>query len=434
MVLDRFEVYEEKKKQLIAQVEDAPNVTLQKKNSNLFRKRVVDGKKVDVSMFNSVISIDVDTMVAEVEGMTTFEDFVSETLKKGLLPPIVPQLKTITIGGAISGVGIESTSFRLGLVHEQVLSMEVLTGAGIVECSPSKNKDLFFGLANSYGSIGYILKVRVPLIKAKKYVHIEHLRFEDSGSYFRALKERCERKEDDFIDGTVFSSKEMYITIGNMVDNAPFSSDYKYMKIYYKSIQNKSEDYLTVSDYIWRWDTDWFWCSKVFGAQNWLIRLLFGKWLLKSQSYWAIARWYRKWGPDWSKRGKESVVQDIGIPIENAVSFFEFYFSTINIRPLWICPWLPQGKHWPLFDCRGLIIDFGFWDSVKTSHPDGYYNKLIEDKTEELKGHKSLYSMAYYSEDKFWELYNGDFYFQLKKKYDPKGKFKNLYEKVVLRK
>ncbi len=69
-------------------------------------------------------------MTADVEGMTTYEAFVDETLRHGLLPTVVPQLKTITVGGAVSGVGIESSSFRYGLVHETVEEMEILTGNG----------------------------------------------------------------------------------------------------------------------------------------------------------------------------------------------------------------------------------------------------------------------------------------------------------------
>ncbi len=32
------------------------------------------------------------------------------------------------------------------------------------------------------------------------------------------------------------------------------------------------EDFLTIRDYLWRWDTDWFWCSRAFGVQKPLIR------------------------------------------------------------------------------------------------------------------------------------------------------------------
>ena len=78
-------------------------------------------------------------MTADVEGMITYEALVDETLRYGLLPAVVPQFKTITVGGAVSGLGIESSSFKYGLVHETVEEMEILTGTGaIVTCSRSR--------------------------------------------------------------------------------------------------------------------------------------------------------------------------------------------------------------------------------------------------------------------------------------------------------
>ena len=62
----------------------------------------------------------------------TYEDLVAATLPVGLSPLVVPQLKTITLGGAVTGLGIESASFRNGLPHESVLEMDVLTGGGEV--------------------------------------------------------------------------------------------------------------------------------------------------------------------------------------------------------------------------------------------------------------------------------------------------------------
>src|SRR5438445_11803689 len=125
-------------------------IGLAKSTSNLFRHR--DGAhkcKIDVRRFNRVLHIDPDRMLADVEGMTTYETFVDETLKYGLLPTVVPQLKTITTGGAVSGIGIESSSFRFGLVHETVEEMEILLGDGrIVTCSQNENADLFFGFPN----------------------------------------------------------------------------------------------------------------------------------------------------------------------------------------------------------------------------------------------------------------------------------------------
>jgi len=47
--------------------------------------------------------------------------FADACLAHGYAPPVVPELKTITIGGAATGIGIESSSFRRGFVHEAVL-------------------------------------------------------------------------------------------------------------------------------------------------------------------------------------------------------------------------------------------------------------------------------------------------------------------------
>ena len=48
------------------------------------------------------------------------------------MPAVVPQLKTITLGGAVAGVGIESSSHRHGLVHDTMLELDVLLGDGRV--------------------------------------------------------------------------------------------------------------------------------------------------------------------------------------------------------------------------------------------------------------------------------------------------------------
>ncbi len=65
-------------------------------------------------------------------------------------------------------------------------------------------------------------------------------------------------------------------------------SDYKGMQIYYQSLRSRREDLMTMRDFLWRWDPDWFWCSRSFGMQNPLLRRLFGRWMLRSSSYWKI--------------------------------------------------------------------------------------------------------------------------------------------------
>ena len=70
--------------------------------------------------FNHVLAVDAVERWIEAEGMTTYEDLVAATLPQRTMPPVVPQLKSITLGGAAAGVGIEASSFKYGLVHESL--------------------------------------------------------------------------------------------------------------------------------------------------------------------------------------------------------------------------------------------------------------------------------------------------------------------------
>jgi hypothetical protein len=116
---------------------------------------------LDTSGLTGVIAVDPDARTADLAGMCTYEDLVAATLPYGLAPLVVPQLKTITLGGAVAGLGIDSTSFRNGLPHESVLEMDILTGTGeVLTASPDQDGDLFRAFPNSYGTLGYA--VRLP--------------------------------------------------------------------------------------------------------------------------------------------------------------------------------------------------------------------------------------------------------------------------------
>ncbi|HEX5477206.1 MAG TPA: FAD-binding oxidoreductase, partial [Burkholderiales bacterium] len=382
----------------------------------------------------------------EAEGMVTYESLVDACLPHGVMPSVVPQLKTITLGGAVAGVGIESSSHRHGLVHDGVLELEVLLGDGrIVTCTrDNEHADLFYGFPNSYGTLGYALRVKAKTIPVKPYVHLEHLPFDDPEMFFSALGERLKASAADFVDGTIFSKNQLYITLGRFADSAPWTSDYSFEHIYYRSIAERREDYLTVRDYLWRWDTDWFWCSKNVGAQNPLLRkVVFGKRNLGSKTYTKIMRWNSRAGVTKVLERllglhSESVIQDVDIPLERAAQFLDFYAREIGLWPQWVCPIGPQedSGRFSLYPVSGgWYVNFGFWDVKRTraGHAPGHFNRLIENEVGALGGIKSLYSDSYFPEDEFSRLYGGEAYARLKQKYDPLGAFPGLYEKCVLR-
>jgi FAD/FMN-containing dehydrogenase len=440
--------YAERRDQLLAAfgTRGGGSIGLAKKTSNLFRDRARAGKHLlDVRSFDHVLAIDPAGQWVEAEGMTTYEDLAARTLAAGVMPAVVPQLKTITLGGAAAGVGIEASSFRHGLVHESLLEMDVLTGDGrVLTCTAdNEHRDLFFGFPNSYGTLGYALKLRARTVPVKAFVELHHRRFGEPQAFFAAMEEACGQPVD-FVDGVVFGPDEMVLSTGQFVESAPYASDYTFERIFYRSLRERELDYLSAHDFLWRWDTDWFWCSKNVGAQVPWIRRIYGRKRLGSRTYQRIMRWNSRWGVTRALgrlRGlhAESVIQDVDIPIGRAAEFLEFFQRDIGISPVWTCPVRASARadRFCLYPLRpgALYVNFGFWDVVRTSgeHSAGFFNRLVEHEVEALGGIKSLYSDSYYPPERFWRSYGGDAYRALKARYDPDGNFPDLYSKCVLR-
>jgi FAD/FMN-containing dehydrogenase len=425
-------------------------VRLAKRTSNLFRPREENRSPgLDVSAFRRVLDVDPQRRTADVQGMVTYEQLVDATLPFGLMPTVVPQLKTITIGGAVTGLGIESSSFRNGLPHEGVRDMDILTGGGeIVTARPEgEHCDLFRGFPNSYGTLGYALRLTIDLEPVRPFVRLRHLRFhrvEDLVERMASIVDDRRFGDDtvDFLDGTVFSATECYLTLGSWADSAPYVSDYTGAAIYYRSIRERSTDVLTTRDYLWRWDTDWFWCSRAFGVQNPLVRRLWPRRLKRSDLYGALVRWENRHHAvaavdRWRGRPpQERVVQDVEIPLSRTADFLEWFLREVPITPIWLCP-LRSSASWPLYPLEPgkTYVNVGFWSTVPIEFgaADGDVNRRIETKVAELGGHKSLYSDAYYPPEEFWAHYGGEDYWPVKKRYDPESRLLDLYAKVVKR-
>lgn len=427
-------------------------IRLAKRTSNLFRMRTAaDAPGLDTTGLTGVIAVDPDARTADVAGMCTYEDLVAATLPYGLAPLVVPQLKTITLGGAVTGLGIESTSFRNGLPHESVLELDILTGAGeVVTASPHDHSDLYRAFPNSYGTLGYAVRLRIELETVQPFVALRHLRFHALADLVAAMDRiietgSLEGERVDYLDGVVFSADESYLCVGTQTSVPGPVSDYTGQRIYYRSIQHDAgvtRDRLTIHDFLWRWDTDWFWCSQAFGAQHPLIRRIWPRRLRRSSSYWKLMRVEQRFHiGDRLERLKgrpprERVIQDIEVPIGRTEQFLHWFLANVPIRPIWLCPLrLRDDEGWPLYPIRPgeTYVNVGFWSTVPIGATEGETNRRIERTVTELDGHKSLYSDAYYDRREFDALYGGDAYRAVKQLYDPDSRLLDLYAKAVQR-
>ena len=441
-----------------ARIPEGSPVRLAKRTSNLFRPRAASGAPgLDVSGLGGVVSVDPLARTADVQGMCTYEALVDVTLQHGLMPLVVPQLRTITLGGAVTGLGIESTSFRNGLPHESVLEMDVFTGAGeVVTARPdNEHADLFATFPNSYGSLGYATRLRIELEPIAPVVALRHVRFDDLGLLAKTVAEITETRtwegeQVDGLDGVLFGPGEAYLTLARWAEAEPGvrTSDYTGQQIYFQSVRQRETDVLSGYDYLWRWDTDWFWCSGAFGLHDPRVRRLWPRRWRRSDVYYRLVGLDTRFGimrrldARAGRPERERVVQDIEVPVDRLPEFLAWFDERVGMRPVWLCPLRlrePDGpgsaRTWPSYPLRAgtTYVNVGFWGTVHVGADAsrGPTNRAVEEKVHELGGHKSLYSEAFYDRETFDRLYDGDNLARVKQRYDPGSRLSTLYEKAV---
>ena len=166
------------------------------------------------------------------------------------MPLVVPQLRTITLGGAVTGLGIESSSFRNGLPHESVLEMDVLTGDGRGRHRHARRRarDLFAAFPNSYGSLGYATRLRIELEPVPAVRRPAARAVRRPRPRWPRRSPRSPRPRSTTASGSTsstassFEPDEAYLTLGRWTDDVAdrrraAASDYTGQQIYYRSLQ-----------------------------------------------------------------------------------------------------------------------------------------------------------------------------------------------------
>lgn len=92
---------------------------------------------IDISDLNNILEINIREKYVVLEPNVAMDDLVKNTLLHNLIPPVVPEFPGITIGGAINGASLESSSFKFGQVNDSCVEYEVILGNGdIITINP----------------------------------------------------------------------------------------------------------------------------------------------------------------------------------------------------------------------------------------------------------------------------------------------------------
>ncbi len=391
------------------------------------------GRKVDVSQLRNLLHVDVASKRAWAEPGITFAELVKETLKHGLVPRTVPELTGITIGGAVAGCSVESMSFRYGGFHDSCFAYEALTTSGeLVQCSPELEPELFEALHGSYGTLGVLTGIGFHLVDSKPFVRLDYQRYASGAACVDAMKELCERGDFDFLDGIAHGPTEYVLCIGRFVDTVPYVSDYTGEHIFYKSTRDRKEDFLSTYDYFFRYDTECHWLTRTVPPLEWgWVRKTIGKPFLGSTN---LITWSRRLEKIFALQRRPDVVVDVFVPHNQMRSFVDWYERSFDYWPLWLVPYRMSKKYGWINPRHAvamnddLFVDCAVYGK-RNNRRDIDYSQLLEQKTYELHGIKTLISENHHSREQFWQIFNRPAYEAAKQRMDAAGLQPDLYDK-----
>ena len=385
-------------------------------------------EKIDISDLNEILHIDPERRICVAEPGVTFVDLVKTTIRHGLVPIVVPELKTITIGGAVAGCSIESMSYKYGGFHDTCLEYEVITAKGeILKATPDNENRLVFQMVHgTFGTLGVISKLTFRLVPSKPYVKVTYEKYGDFEAYKAAIWRHYQERDVDFMDGIIHSPTELVLSVANFTDAAPYAHRYDWMRVYYLSTKRRKEDYLRTPDYFFRYDKG---VTNVT-PRSFLGRLFLGK-FVDSNVVLRIVDRFRKY----LKPHMIPVTLDTFIPFTKASEFMDWYRREVDFFPLWCVPykrvrayeWI-DGDFAKKSQDDELFLDLAIY-GLRRNDGKNYY-KIIEGELMEIGAIKTLITPNYYSEADFWKIWNKENYDKVKRVTDPDNIFRDLYVKM----
>jgi Delta24-sterol reductase len=443
-----IDVVSKKVEELQAQIrrfsQEGKRVALKRSgSSNTTRSKSYNAGRshLDLDSLNTV-RVDVHNLIAYAEPSVTMELLVQETLRFQLVPPVVPEFKGITVGGAIMGCAAESGSHKWGIFSDICTAFYLIRGDGELEyASLNENSTLFHAIPGSYGSFGVLVLAEIRLIPAARSVRVLH----------RPVSHPYTETNADFLDGIVFNKELTVMVEGIFTEEAPTVNHW-----YFEEARKEGEMILPLYEYLFRYDPGAFWIGAYLFKLSFLSRFIaqgllklfpdqtFSQknlekmqplprpgrfWLNKmsSQRLWKLHHRAEKWVQD------RLIIQDFCMPVSKALSFLSESMNDPGIFPIWLCP-IKKSPARQIFAPHSLdeeILNIGLYGLPNREETMEKLTRNLEIKTRASGGRKVLYSRSYYTQKEFWEIYDEETYRKLRQKTAAEGMWPEITEKVL---
>jgi len=419
---------------------------------------------VDISLMNQIININVKEKTAVVEPLVTMEELVLACLPHHLIPCVVPEFKGITVGGAIQGLGVESSSFRFECLPDNCLWIDVVTGDGsLLRVSPTNYPDLFYGVQGSFGSLCLVVQIKLKLMDAKPYIRLRYevettsSGFQDRLQYYCRSSIQTDKIQSpstrnglpapDFLEGIAYDQSNYVIILGYQSDYIqnenteyytlqPYDSEFFYEHVERMTKMEKQGNIVTkqtlmpLVDYLFRYDKSTFWASNTKKSK---LSLWLSNWMFSSANIWKMNQVMSI-----AERESRRFLQDPAIPLSVLGKSIDFLNEMLEVKPMWCCPVRHQYNEHKIFSesIGGIAKEDDFWVDCGvygTPNKQPFYayeaNRKFEQYLRDLGAIKALFAVCYSSRDEFWQSFDKEKYEQLRNKYNA-AKFMDIYDKV----
>ena len=176
---------------------------------------VEHGILLDLTSLDRVLGIDPAAPAADCQAGVKWESLVRQTVPQGLVPPVLTNNLSVTVGGTLSVAGLGIASFRHGAQGDNVHEIEAVTGAGdVVVCSATQDREVFDAARSGLGQFAVITRARLGLRRCRTRVRTYYLLYDDLPSYMRDAETIFREDRFDYVESTCVPCPQGFRWVG----------------------------------------------------------------------------------------------------------------------------------------------------------------------------------------------------------------------------
>lgn len=386
---------------------------------------IQDGMQIDLRYLDK-IKYNQDTKILTVQSGATWYKIIKFLLPYNRVPVVMQSYYNFSVGGSIS-VNCHGRTMQYGTIGNSINEMLVMLSDGtILKCSRNTNSDLFQGIIGGYGLLGIILEVSLETA-------------ENCMMKLDIKKDKQPLFNDNTIlyNGVIFTDKIDEIYNYNWVKvkikvkvNVNFNSTND-LNNHQKLIRPLQPYNKTIPEQLMRW------CPLLRLVRSYIEPAIHLKNKYQYRSH--------EIGYDVTehsvllKHPTTTVLQEYFIPIKNFDLFMSFLklnikgINCLNISIRYIQKCNCSILNYAPVDSYSIVLYLSIFNSSLGLDRLTQWTNMMLDHTINLDGKFYLPYLRSYDVTKIKSMYNFDQFMNIKKKYDPSGKFQSDWFNWIVR-